>query len=133
MSSSILGVILIFTTMNQFDLASSQGDKLRRETERFRREGLVGDVQAIETYVKDLEKREIPELSLKVGQKGSDFTLPDGDGKIVTLRDELNNGPVILTWYRGGWCPYCNIQLDHLQKFVDRFSEAGAALIALSP
>jgi len=129
----MLGLILIFTTMDQLDLVSSQGEQLRQETQRFRRNGLVGDVQAVETYVKELEQRDIPAHALQTGQKAPDFTLNSGDGKKVTLSEELQRGPVILTWYRGGWCPYCNIQLDHLQKFLDRFKEAESSLIALSP
>jgi peroxiredoxin len=40
---------------------------------------------------------------------------------------------VILTWYRGGWCPYCNITLHYLQEYLPQFQAAGANLLALTP
>ncbi len=53
--------------------------------------------------------------------------------KPVSLYDELKNGPVVLTWYRGGWCPYCNITLHVLQERLPEFKNEGATLIALTP
>ncbi|MGD6794851.1 peroxiredoxin-like family protein [Metabacillus indicus] len=70
---------------------------------------------------------------LKVGEKAPDFTLPDATGKKVTLSEELKNGPVILTFYRGGWCPYCNLELKAYQRELDAINEASANLIAVSP
>jgi peroxiredoxin len=54
-------------------------------------------------------------------------------GKAVNLSAEIKRGPVILTWYRGGWCPYCNLALAYLQRFLKQFREAGAELIAITP
>lgn len=54
-------------------------------------------------------------------------------GKPVSLRAELKRGPVILTWYSGGWCPYCNLALAYLQRYLSLFQEAGAELIAITP
>jgi peroxiredoxin len=71
--------------------------------------------------------------ALKVGDTALDFTLTNASGKAVTLYDELKNGPVILTWYRGGWCPYCNISLHFLQERLPDFKAAGASLFALTP
>lgn len=73
------------------------------------------------------------EKALKVGDKALDFTLNNSSGKAVSLYGELKNGPVILTWYRGGWCPYCNISLHHLQEKLPDFKAAGAGLFALTP
>ncbi|MBQ0788918.1 MAG: AhpC/TSA family protein, partial [Oceanihabitans sp.] len=53
--------------------------------------------------------------------------------KSVSLYNELENGPIVLTWYRGGWCPYCNITLHYLQEKLPEFQKAGATLIALTP
>lgn len=69
----------------------------------------------------------------KVGDAAPDFTLNDATGNPVTLSEVLKNGPVILTWYRGGWCPYCNIALHYLQEALPEFKAAGASLIALTP
>lgn len=75
----------------------------------------------------------ILEKALNVGQKAPNFTLNNATNKPVSLYDELKNGPVILTWYRGGWCPYCNITLHYLQEKLPEFKKAGATLLALSP
>ena len=60
----------------------------------------------------ELAKRSgIAEKALKVGDKAPDFKLPNASGKIVRLSTLLKDGPVVVTWYRGAWCPYCNIAL----------------------
>lgn len=69
----------------------------------------------------------------KVGDKAPDFTLKNATGKEVSLKSLLRDGPVVLTWYRGGWCPYCNIAMAALQKELPEIKKAGAQLIALSP
>ncbi|MEL6251830.1 MAG: peroxiredoxin-like family protein [Bacteroidota bacterium] len=69
----------------------------------------------------------------QVGDKAPDFSLTNATGKEVRLSDYLKKGPVILTWYRGGWCPYCNITLRQLQLELPNFRAKGANLIALTP
>jgi peroxiredoxin len=75
----------------------------------------------------------ILENALNVGDKAPDFVLNNALNNPISLYDELKNGPVILTWYRGGWCPYCNITLQFLQNKLPEFQQAGATLIALTP
>jgi Peroxiredoxin len=70
---------------------------------------------------------------LKTGDQAADFRLPDATGKEITLSDELKKGPVILSFYRGGWCPYCNLELRAYQRALPQIREAGAQLIAVSP
>lgn len=79
------------------------------------------------------EIKEINQSALKVGDKAPDFELKNALNKPVKLSDLLKIGPVILSWYRGGWCPYCNIQLRYLQTYLPQFKAAGATLVALSP
>jgi len=69
----------------------------------------------------------------KVGERAPDFKLPDPMGEMVRLSSLLDNGPVVLVWYRGEWCPYCNIHLQHLQRHKNAFEAAGAQLVAISP
>lgn len=71
--------------------------------------------------------------ALQVGDKAPDFELPNATGGTTKLSDYLKKGPVILTWYRGGWCPYCNITLGRLQKEMPNFKAQGANLLALTP
>lgn len=75
----------------------------------------------------------ILDKALNVGDKAANFTLKNALNKSVSLYNELENGPVVLTWYRGGWCPYCNITLHYLQEKLPEFQKAGATLIALTP
>lgn len=76
---------------------------------------------------------ELPEPGLKPGTQAPDFTLKNAFGKSVTLSKELKKGPVILVFYRGAWCPFCNLQLHTLQKSLPAFNKYGAQLITVTP
>jgi len=67
------------------------------------------------------------------GDEAPAFTLQNASGSEVSLASLLSEGPVVLTWYRGGWCPYCNITLRALQEQLPAFTERGATLVALTP
>ena len=71
--------------------------------------------------------------ALEVGQKAPDFKLPSADGKSVSLAELLEKGPVVVTFYRGSWCPYCNLQLRALQARLGDINALGAELVAVSP
>ncbi len=75
----------------------------------------------------------ILDKAIQVGDTAPDFTLKNALGKEVSLYSELKKGPIVLTWYRGGWCPYCNITLHELQQELPSFKAAGANLLALTP
>lgn len=69
----------------------------------------------------------------KVGDAAPDFTLPGPDGKPVALRDLLANGPLVVTFYRGVWCPFCNAELQALEEALPEMRALGASLVAISP
>ena len=69
----------------------------------------------------------------QVGDQAPDFSLSNATGQSIRLSEYLAKGPVVLTWYRGGWCPYCNITLRQLQLELPNFQAKGANLIALTP
>lgn len=71
--------------------------------------------------------------ALKVGQKAIDFELPNQESESVSLKKLISQGPVVVTFYRGDWCPYCNLQLRALQARLDEFQALGATLVAISP
>ncbi|MFD8594391.1 peroxiredoxin-like family protein [Kitasatospora sp. NPDC059646] len=73
------------------------------------------------------------ERALAVGAKAPSFTLPSATGRSVALADLLADGPVVLTFYRGAWCPYCNIALRSLQQHHDAVAARGARLVAVTP
>ncbi len=69
----------------------------------------------------------------KVGEEAPDFTLKDQLGREVSLAGELEHGPVVLLFYRGEWCPYCNAWLRTFGLRAADFSQRGARLVAVSP
>ncbi len=71
--------------------------------------------------------------ALAIGDTAPDFILPDVDGHSVRLYSALEHGPVVLVFYRGGWCPYCNLHLRGFQRLLADFTAAGAQLMAISP
>lgn len=71
--------------------------------------------------------------ALKIGDAAPAFELPDSEGRQVALRELLRAGPLVLTFYRGFWCPYCNMDLQALQAALPEFSARGAQLLAVSP
>jgi len=71
--------------------------------------------------------------ALKVGDQAPAFELPDGDGMLWRSEDLLRNGPLVIVFYRGRWCAYCNAQLSALQEIHPQMAEAGASLVAISP
>lgn len=70
---------------------------------------------------------------LPVGEKAPGFSLEDAAGKRVTLSKALEKGPVILVFYRGEWCPFCNLQLKALGDVYPEIKKLGASLIGISP
>ncbi|CAH1201628.1 hypothetical protein PAECIP111893_01678 [Paenibacillus plantiphilus] len=70
---------------------------------------------------------------LQEGQQAQDFTLNNSAGVPVNLFELLSHGPVVLTFYRGGWCPFCNMQLRAYQSILPEVEALGGQLIAVSP
>ena len=98
------------------------------------REKLPEDVQA--TMAKaghDVAQLKIEDRSLKVGGTIPVLTLPNAVGETVTVQDLLQQGPVVITFYRGGWCPYCNLELRALQQVLPAIQAEGASLVAIAP
>jgi peroxiredoxin len=71
--------------------------------------------------------------ALKAGDKAPAFTLQDADGVAHASADLLARGPLVLSFYRGVWCPYCNMDLQALQAALPAVRERGAQLVAVSP
>ncbi len=71
--------------------------------------------------------------ALKAGDKAPAFTLADPDGQPVSSIDLLARGPLVVSFYRGVWCPYCNMELQALQAALPEFAALGASLVAISP
>jgi peroxiredoxin len=121
-------------------MASAQqpdGAPVRKELDEFREKAAKSAppdrMRAYEQGIEDVRKSGVLDRALKVGDRAPNFELPDAKGKTIRLSDLRTQGPVVLTWYRGGWCPYCNIALRGLQKRLPDLRAAGATLVAISP
>ena len=75
----------------------------------------------------------VGKAALGVGDIISAFQLPNAYGKSVDITDLLKNGPIIITFYRGSWCPYCNLELRAYQSKIEEIHSYGAQVIAISP
>ena len=122
--------------MNNESINHDQGSlawKLREAEDKIREENGTESADKITKFIGETDPAYIKSRALKMGEAAPDFTLKNALGKAVTLSAEIKRGPVILTWYRGGWCPYCNLALAYLQRYLKQFQEAGAELIAITP
>lgn len=72
-------------------------------------------------------------LRLNIGEKAPDFELPNIYGQPIRLHELLLRNKVILVFYRGGWCPFCNLQLRQYQNMASSFIQYGAEIVAISP
>jgi len=76
----------------------------------------------------------LPDGIVTAGDTIEDFTLPDATGAHVTLGELLADGPAVIVFYRGGWCPYCNLALRTYQReLLPELERYGARLVAISP
>jgi len=81
----------------------------------------------------ELATSDILEKALRDGDSAPMFELPDASGKMVRLADVLESGPVIVSFYRGSWCPFCNLELRAMQRELESAKAAGVTLMAISP
>ncbi|VAW53239.1 hypothetical protein MNBD_GAMMA06-2016 [hydrothermal vent metagenome] len=72
-------------------------------------------------------------VNAKVGEPAPVFSLPDADGKLISLQDFQNKKPVMLLFYRGEWCAYCMDQLDNYQALLPELEKHDIQLLAISP
>lgn len=95
---------------------------------------LPADVLALmNTTNQELIAQHIKDNALQVGQKVENFSLANHKGESIELSELLSKGPVIISFYRGGWCPYCNLELKALNNYLPQFKTQSAQLVAISP
>jgi len=75
----------------------------------------------------------LAEEALKAGDNVPDFDLPELGGDRVQLTDLLADAPLVISFYRGEWCPYCNLEMQALQRSLPDIEQAGGRLIAITP
>ena len=110
---------------------------LKAEIQQQREQTLANAPQDVIDVLVDttesLKQQGIENNALDVGDMAIDFSLPNIQGVDVNLKQALSKGPVVLNIYRGGWCPYCNLELNALQQVLPDIEATGAQLIAVAP
>ena len=129
-----LGLLQYSGCMNTYTTSTTSMTSLAAATEELR-SGLqtqLGEVlDSLDASAKELGTRTWPAKA--VGEAAPDFELHDARGGNVTLAGLRGEGPVVLVFYRGAWCPYCNLQLREFQAALADIHAAGASLVAVSP
>lgn len=127
--------LLILTLISVSSMAQTDSlkTKLDEKKEGFLKKADKKKIEIYEAGIDSVEQSGITKNAIQAGQKAPEFTLNDANGDAVSLFTLLKDGPVILTWYRGGWCPYCNITLHSLQENLPEFKKRNATLVALTP
>jgi peroxiredoxin len=110
---------------------------LKEQLAQFRadwRERVPADRQEVLLrHIQELRDGAISKTMLKVGDRAPSIVLDDAKGETVDVRALLTQGSVIVTFYRGGWCPFCNLELKAYQEVLPEVAAAGASLVAISP
>jgi peroxiredoxin len=132
----VLSFMMLFNLASAFALdgapSDSLGEGLSQRKKTFS-EKMPKDVVALfEKNIQEQKASGIEKQSLKVGDKVPDVMV-DLDGKKVQLSRIYAKGPVVLKFYRGGWCPYCMMELKHYEKMNAEFKKAGAQILAIAP
>lgn len=108
-------------------------EQLREQSESARLRTSPTDRESMKRQADDLAASGLAERALKVGARAPKFALPSVTGPEIALTALLAEGPVVLTFYRGAWCPYCNLALRALQEINGDIRDRGARLVAVSP
>ena len=90
-------------------------------------------LKVIATSSAELDAQGVGDNALKSGEKLPDATLTSATGEPIAINSLLNDGPLIISFYRGGWCPYCNLELKAYQDLLDDIHSLGGQLIAITP
>ena len=90
-------------------------------------------IETMHRATRELVQSGAAKHALKVGDKAPAFKLKDPEGNLVSSEALLANGPLVVSFYRGAWCPYCNMELQALEAALPAFKSRGASLVAISP
>lgn len=110
---------------------TSLAEQLQEFKQQFEVETPTHMLEVLNRSISLLQAEKIQGSALKQGDKAPDFELSDTKGHLVSLKQTLTNGPCILTFFRGGWCPYCMLELSQWQTLLEQ--QPGLQLIAITP
>jgi peroxiredoxin len=103
------------------------------ESGRFPLKPTQAELDAMHRATSELIESAQAQRARKAGDTAPAFILNDPDGKPVSSRELLAQGPLVVSFYRGVWCPYCNLELQALQEALPEIAARGASLVAISP
>lgn len=107
---------------------------LRETLASIRRARMSGRVRAAyDEFLARLDAGQVAAQALKAGDAMPEFLLPNAEGRIVHSADLLAAGPLVVTFFRGDWCPYCEATLHALEAVLPEFVAAGGSLVAMTP
>lgn len=130
-------LLFVFVFSNSFSAETetsykTQRDKYLKERSKQKSSFTRHEMDVMSNATKALAKS-LPNPGIKAGEKAPDFTLADAHGELISLSKELKKGPVVLVFYRGAWCPFCNLHLRSLQQALPDFKARNAQLILVTP
>jgi len=115
----------------------TQGDRLSDRIDQAVQDFMSGlpenDLTTVTQNFEKLLASSIAANAVNLGDTAPDFSLPDIKGQTLNLNETLEQGPVVLNFYRGGWCPLCSLELQALQQQLPEIRSLGATLIGISP
>jgi len=111
----------------------SLAQELQRVTSQLNAQLSADQKELLESFIADLRESMPLQKPLQVGDEMEPFVLPDALGHPVSSIDLLVRGPLVVVFYRGSWCPWCNLQLKAIQDALEDIHELGAELVAISP
>lgn len=117
---------------NARNLDGSMGERLGIFTDAVRKQH-PASAAIVDRLVTRLKEHGAGEAAPKPGEIMPPFTLPDENGRLVGLTNLLERGPVVVTFHRGHWCPYCRISINTLAKAQPRIETLGAQMVAIVP
>ena len=90
-------------------------------------------LEIIGSEIQKLAQSGITERALKKGDRASSFSLQNAEGQQIALDTLLKEGPVIVSFNRGNWCPFCSLEFRAIQESLPNIAQAGASLVSISP
>ncbi len=88
---------------------------------------------AYDEFLERLDAGQVAAEACKPGDRMPGFLLPNTEGRLVESGELLAAGPLVVTFFRGGWCPYCSATLEALEKVLPELSRTGGTLVAMTP
>lgn len=108
-------------------------EQLAEQLAGFKQRSPAERIALMDDATMQLRATGIEQSALQAGAPLPDVSLPDATGRLVGLRAMNATGPLVIVFYRGGWCPYCNLELRQWQRLLPELQRRGGQLVAISP